>query len=375
MLLVTTTPGIEEFLAKELERYGKILGISKGRVALEAKLEKVPEINYSASLAHRVFIVLKEFEIPLERQEAFRKIEEEVYSIPREERLDPERPFAIRGSRSPKDYPHPFTSVDLGYPAGSAVIRRIRDKLGVRIPVNLKNPAYEIFVEVVERSVRVMINTTGESLHKRGYRIRGHPASLSTTIARFMTRLADISEVCDPMCGSGTILLEARLERQEVPIGRIRSKTYGRLRRYLKPLRNLSVEDPGNTRKKQRLFFSDRSSKHIDSAIVNSLNLSKLAEAPKGYRIIDLAKYRLADLLELELSCNTIITNPPYGLRLGDPKSVEPVYKRLFELDRRNLVLITPRDDLIRKYAPEPKRVFSVLHGDLPVRVYVFRLS
>ncbi len=374
MILITTAPGLEGALIEELESLGYEGEPSIGRVLLNVGYEEIPKINYFSAIAHRAFIVLKEFEIPTDTKErAFEIIKKELLEIPREERFDPSLPFAVRGERYPKEYPHPFTSVDLGIPGGSAIIERIMRKKGKRIPVNLKKPAYEVYLEVIKERVRVMINTTGESLHKRGYRIRGHPASLSTTIARFMVRLPNIDDVCDPMCGSGTILLEARLEKQGVPIGRIRSKTYGRLRRNLLPFRDVRLEDPGNERKDQRLTFGDRSSKHIDSAIANSINLSRLAEAPKGYRVYDLAKYRMRDFTQVDLSCDTIVTNPPYGLRLGDPKSVEPVYKKLFEVDRNELVLITPRDDLISKYAPEPRAVYKVMHGDLPVKIYYFK--
>ena len=171
-LLLTTERGIESIAAQEVyelirRRAGRA---GEGRLRVQGRAGHILTLNYRANSLHRVVLLLAEGEV-FSLEELYTL----VRRIPFEEYLSPEQSFAVRASRFGE---HGFTSLDVARVAGQAVIDSYAASRGVRLKVNLREPDVVVRVELRGSTCFVGIDTTGESLHRRGYRVYRHPAPL-----------------------------------------------------------------------------------------------------------------------------------------------------------------------------------------------------
>lgn len=212
-VMATTISGLEDVASEEIS---KLLNTpvcpDKGRVFFETNLEGIYVANLLSRCLHRLFILLHSGVA-----QGLKDIYNQVKSLPFTEYIAPNQSFAIRAQRSGE---HDFTSLDIASIAGKAVIDGYLEERGVRLRVDLNQPDVEIYVLLRDGELLVGINTTGESLHKRGYRVYDHPAAIKTTLASGMILLSGWKpeEVfLDPMCGGATIPIEAALMARRVP--------------------------------------------------------------------------------------------------------------------------------------------------------------
>jgi tRNA (guanine6-N2)-methyltransferase len=234
---------------------------------------------------------------------------------------------------------------------GEAVIEAFSEKYGLRPPVRLNSPSIIIYAEVIEDEFRLGILLTGErSRHRRGYRVYDHPAALKPSLAYSMIRISgarDGETIVDPMCGGGTIAIEAAL-------------TF-----------------PGS-----RIVCIDKNPAHIRGAKMNAL----------AARVFNRIEFVVGDARRLpeilgEESIDVIISNPPYGIRLGDPTSVRRLYRSFLPAISRSLrgggraTLITTESDyiinLLRKevFRLKLSHIRKVRHGDLWASILVLEKS
>ncbi len=328
-VIFTTNPGLEDVAAREVSSWGlKVLKTSKGRV--EAEFDDLDllvwKVERSKSL-HKAFVVL--YEGPLEG-----------LSLKGVERfVGPNDSFAVRAERVGEGPPSP----EIAKLVGEKVIERVREFFGSPPEVNLDYPSVVVRAEWYFDRLRVGVEVSGEeSLHRRYYRIVEHMASLKPTIAYAMLELGEAMKaerLLDPMCGSGTIAIEAAL--------------------------NFAVPE---------IFCFDIRKDFVMSAVENA----------SVARVRDLIAFGVHDARRLEEvldKVDLIVTNPPYGVRMGSPRKVLKLYKSFLSsafnvLDEGGrLVMITPLKET-RELALE--RGFKLLeerdvyHGDLWVKLYVF---
>lgn len=218
---------------------------------------------------------------------------------------------------------HEYTSIDIQKAAGQAIV----DKYHKR--VDLKGYQVEVIVDVVGRRCWVGVNLTRDPLHKRFMRPFDHKAALKPPLAYAMLRMARIEPgmvLLDPMCGGGTIPIEA-------------AQVYG---------------------SQIRLYASDISPKALEGA-------KKNAEAAGVGHLIS---FKLMDAKELHREfqgVDRIVTNPPYGVRMGDWNSLKPLYSAFLEAAHKALaeegllVIITLRAVSFRDMVSK-KRLFTIAH-------------
>jgi len=228
--------------------------------------------------------------------------------------------FAVRTARHGG---HSYTSIDVNRVAGQAIV----DYFSGRIKVDLSSPDVVVRCYVIDDLFYFGVDTSGASLHKRGYRVYNHPAPLNPVLASCMLKLS--GWVCersllDPMCGSGTILIEAGMMALGIPPGSFR-RSYPLTR--LKPFLELDVGEELVKLREQmarrcspELYGVDVSPKHIQGAVLNA--------ARAGVHGID---FTVGDFLDTyrNYSVDYAVYNPPFGYRSGRRGRIADLYRRL----------------------------------------------
>ncbi len=337
-VILTCPPGIEDIVELELREFFGDIHVERPLVGVEGRvLAEIPEDSisriYSMRSIHHVMKKLKSFQLDPGR-DSLSLIYEEVKEADLSPILQRGAKFRITTERIGI---HSFTSIDVQRVAGQAVV----DKYGNK--VDLENYDVEIRVDVIRDTCLVGASMTRESLHRRGYRVFEHPAALKPTIAYAMIRLARPEAgmtLVDPMCGGGTIPIEAALFMGE------KLEIYG-----------LDIEES-----------------FIKGARMNS-------EAAGVEGLITLIRGDCRFLSRFVRDVDLIVTNPPYGVRMEPRCSIEKLYRafareacRAMRIGGR-LVVITLRgrrmeEDLRQEgFSIIHKR--SVLHGDIKVKVIV----
>jgi len=368
----TTVYGFEDLAALEVEQ---LLGVkaepSIGKLFFKAPLSAIYKLNIEARLLHKVILLLWRGEV-CSLEEIYKAARQVDYAS----FIAPKQSFAVRADRFGT---HSFTSMDMAAAVGQAVIDSYRSSTGVRLKVNLDNPDVEILCQLRDRDFFLGINTTGESLHKRNYRVYDHPAALSTTIATALIKLSGWSErhlLLDPMCGGGTILIEAALLARRTPPGKFR-KSYA----YFK-LVFTSLEDhqaflknalKNSQQREVPLLGIDKSAEYLQGARANASS----AEVSDTIDLIVADSTRLDSFLKVQPE--VVVVNPPYGRRYYSPRVLRKLYPLFARALSRTckgstLVAITAAPNIFRSALKtsgiEVLEERMVIHGDLTTKVF-----
>ena len=348
-LLLTCNPGTEDLVAQEaLEELpgSRVIEIreNNGRVVVEANgdAQSLMERIYSMRAIHSAVLLLREARVSMGAEGL-----EQIRSITAESGVEEYMPlgatFAVEAERIGEG--HSYTSIDIASAVGDAVIKAVESRRGWRPLVRLNSPQVVVYAEVDVDTFRVGILLSGErSRHRRGYRVYDHPAALKPTLAYVMLRLAgarDGEVVMDPMCGGGTIAIEAAMLLEG-----------------------------------SRVICLDKNPRHVRGAMMNAL----AARVFERIRFIVGDARRLEDYLEPG-SVDVVVTNPPYGIRMGDPTSVRDLYSRFLRSlynvmagGGRASIITTEGEYVKRESVKAGFRVThyrAVRHGDLWTRIVV----
>ncbi len=205
-----------------------------------------------------------------------------------------------------------------------------RNKYGKRPNVEVVNPDVRFNLHIEKDVAIISLDTSGESLHKRGYRLLAGEAPMQETLAAAIIRISrwdGQTTLYDPMCGSGTILCEALMHYCRIPAQQLR-KNFGffNLPEYnQKEWSKVKEECDKKIRPLPRCIIQG-SDKSKDALKVLKKNLSRLPYS----EYVDIS---LKPFQQIEAFNNgTLITNPPYGMRLGETQEVQNLYKELGDL-------------------------------------------
>jgi putative N6-adenine-specific DNA methylase len=218
-MVAKTFPGLEKVLAGELvELGGTDIKVVQRAVEFNGNTETLYKANYLCRTALRILKPIAEFYAPNENV-----LYEEVKKIPWEEYLSVNATFSVDGNVS---YSHITHSKYLALKTKDAIADRFRELTGKRPSVDKFNPDLRINTRVFKNFCTISIDSSGESLHRRGYRKETGPAPLNEVLAAGMILLTGWkgeSNFIDPMCGSGTLPIEAAMISRKIPAGNFRS--------------------------------------------------------------------------------------------------------------------------------------------------------
>jgi 23S rRNA G2445 N2-methylase RlmL len=218
-LLATTNGGLEHVTAGELsELLGREPDVHhRGVVEFDGNRDDVYDLHYRSRTCHRVMEVL--VDAPVAELGA-------VYDRTREVDVAthlPDADFGVVGTRHGE---HDFTSVDVAERVGQAVIDGYREATGKRLPVDLDDPTVRLEAYCYDDRFTLAVDLTGDSLHRRPYRVCEHDAPLRGTFACSMLEVAGYGpgdRLVDPMAGSATVPIEAALAATDRVPGRTSS--------------------------------------------------------------------------------------------------------------------------------------------------------
>lgn len=253
-----------------------------------------------------------------------------------------------------------------------AIVDQLRDRFGARPSVDRDDPDVHVYVHIVKDHATVYLDLAGEPLHRRGYRARIGDAPLKETLAAAMLRVAGwdaASPLCDPMCGSGTIVIEAAMMAADADPGLAR-KRFG-FERWAsfgagEAAAIRALREEGRARRKKAavpLYGFDTDVRVLDLARENA----RVA----GVDVV----FERRDLRDFVPPAEpiTIVTNPPYGERLEAERALfELLAKKMRPLRGSTVAILAGGPEVEASFRRKPDRWLALWNGPIETRLLVY---
>ncbi|MDP2336143.1 MAG: THUMP domain-containing protein [Bacteroidota bacterium] len=353
----TTMAGLEEVLAQELIEIGADeVQLARRSVYFSGDLKLLYKANYCLRTALRILVPIDSYKI-----HSADDLYQRAKNFKWEELFGVDQTFAIQSTIFSDLFNNSmFASLKLK----DAIVDRFRYKLGDRPSVNSKNPDILINLHIANEVCTISLDSSGESLHKRGYRLDQNEAPMNEVLAAGLIRLSEWdrqSDLIDPMCGSGTIAIEAAMLANGIYPGKIRKNFCFKNWRSFNPelFQQMEQEAQPVGLPLVKISASDISRRNIDIA-------SKNADEAGVGSLID---FKVSDFKLLEPSSEKpfLLFNPPYGERLtpDDTNFYGMIGERLKHHYTNATVWIISTHQCLKSIGLRPSRKISILNGSL----------
>ncbi len=360
--------GLEAVLKKEVIDIGyDITKVEDGRVYFEGDDEAVARANMWLRTAERVLINIAQF-----KAISFSELFDRVADIPWEEYIPADGKFWVSKATSVKS--KLFSPSDIQSIVKKAIVERLK-RIYKKEWFEETGADYPLRVSINKDIVTIGLDTTGVSLHKRGYRTMTAKAPITETLAAALIMLTPWKKgriLVDPFCGSGTFVIEAAMMAANIAPGLRRGFLSGKWSNLIPK----KVWD--NTYEEAREMVDIDTDTDIQGYDIDR----NIVEAARS----NAARAGVTDMLHLQCrevsnlshpkKYGFIITNPPYGERLEEKENLPAIYKALGEryanLDSWSLYLITSYNDACKYIGKEPDKNRKIYNGMLQTRFYQY---
>lgn len=358
-LTAKTYAGLEPVLAKEIEAIGG-KNIREGRRAVfyEGNLELIYKSNYLVRTALRVFKEIAFFRFN-DVDQFYLKCKEvnwlKYFAI--------NQSFVVNSTvaNSPAFRNSMFASLKVK----DAIADHFREKKGKRPDVDTRNPEIFVHVHINRNTCSLSLDSSGESLHKRGYRVHQGKAPLSEVLAAGMILLSGWkgnTDFIDPMCGSGTLPIEAAMIAQNIAPGRFRKEYAFENWPGYKPQLFEKVKENHQTRPfTKKIYASDILRENVLTAESNA----------RRARVFSAIKFQTCNMQDLRLEANNavVIINPPYGERLT-PDNINSLYSMIGERLKHQFAgntawILTSQKEYLKCIGLKPAHKMTLYNGAL----------
>lgn len=358
--------GLEAVLKREIYDLGyEITQVEDGRVTFEGDAEAICRANVFLRTAERVLLLVGRF-----RATTFDELFEGVKALPWEEYLPKDAKFWVKKASSIKS--KLFSSSDIQSIVKKAVVERLKREYEVEwFPED--GAAYPIRVFLLKDEVMVTLDTSGESLHKRGYRTMTSKAPLTETLAAALLMLTPWKAdriFIDPFCGSGTFPIEAAMMAANIAPGMHREFIAEQWTNLID--RKLWYETVEEAEEMVDTSVSvDIQGYDIDGEVVKAAR-----ENAKRAGVADMIHFQERQVSELRhpKKYGFIVTNPPYGERLEDKKDLPELYTQIGEayrnLDSWSMYMITSYEDTEKYIGRKADKNRKIYNGMLKTYFY-----
>ncbi len=364
-IIVPTLFGTEAFVSREVRRLGyETTSVEDGRVTFLGDYEAICRANLWIRTGERVLIKLAEF-----KAESFEELFEGVYNAPWQEWLPVDARFPVKG--------YCLKSQLASVPSCQAIIKKAAaKKLGTiygieQLPED--GSLYQIQFSIMKNRVTIMIDTSGDPLHKRGYRKLSNAAPLRETIAAAMVTMSYWKfeqPLLDPFCGSGTIPIEAAMFKRNIAPGlsrefaaekfkNIPDKLWAKAREEARDMvHNVPLE----------IYASDIDPECVELTNANAENAG----------VADFINISRADARKvfIDKPNGSIICNPPYGERMGDVKECEKLYrdigKNFSRFNNWAKYILVPNESFEKLFGEKASKKRKIYNGMLKCNIYQF---
>ena len=370
-LFATTDAGFEDVLARELRRLGasKIRPADRG-VGFTGDLSMVYRANVHLRCAYRVLLELAEFESST-REALYDGVREVFWA----EHMTLDQTLAVDAVSHRSELSH---TQFVSRVVKDAIVDGFRRRYGRRPNVDPQEPDIRINARILNNRCTLSLDTSGERLHRRGYRpAQGVVAPLKETLAAGILLKSGYragTPLYDPMCGSGTFLVEAALLAKRIAPGLLgRSHAFRRLPWFDRTVFKQVLEEARASIQKD-----------IDTEIIGSdiddNALRAVRAAASGAGVDDIIRIRKQSLRDFQpKGAGMVVTNPPYGERLGEMKSLESLYRDLGDILKQRCTgmtahILTGSPFLAKQIGLRPHRRDILFNGPLECRLLHFRM-
>lgn len=320
-MVAKTMAGLEEILAEELTGLGaNNIEIGNRMVSFEGDLALMYRANFHCRTALRILRTVYEFKART-TDEVYKKVKAMNWF----EHMDENMTFAIDAITFSELFTH---SKFVAYRVKDAIVDYFMQKTEKRPSVDTENPDLLINFHIAHDKCTLSFDSSGDSLHKRGYRVAQNEAPLNEVLAAGMimkTGWKGDSDFVDPMCGSGTLLIEAALIALNVPPGIYRSGFgFEKWKNFNKDLfETIYHDDSGERPFEYKIYGSDISPEAIE---ITERNIKEAGvESHINLKVMPFQDYK-----EAPAEKGILITNPPFGERIK-PDDLYGLYEDIGE--------------------------------------------
>ncbi|MDR2647487.1 MAG: class I SAM-dependent RNA methyltransferase [Oscillospiraceae bacterium] len=364
--LIPCLLGLEGLIAEELrDMQAENVRAENGRVFFEGEADILARANIRCRYAERVQVVVGAF-----AAQSFEELFQGTKALPWEDWIGIRDAFPVKGYSLNSTL---FSVSDCQAIIKKAVVERLKSIHNVEW-FEETGALHQIQFSIMKDQVTIVLDSSGAGLHKRGYRLAAGEAPLKETLAAAMCRLARLRPthaLYDPMCGSGTILIEGALMARNIAPGKNRNFSAERWSQFPPGIwaeeraKAIALERPAPA-------FCGYGS-DIDEDI---LAVAKENAARAG--VADLIQFKKADLkdFQFQTECGTLITNPPYGERLLDAEQAQLLFKlmgRVFVPQRgRSFAILSPDEVFEQSFGRKADARRKLYNGMLKCQVYMY---
>ncbi len=358
--------GLEKTLEFEVKKIGgEEIAVSDGKVCFSGTAETCAKANVFFSVAERVYIILGEFKA-INYDDIFSGIEK----LPLSEFIGRNDAFPNNG--------HSINSALKSIPAVQkrvklAMARNLGKAYGLEKMPETGNEC-KIRFSIMKDMFSLYLDTSGEGLHKRGYRAVGNAAPMRETLSAGIVDLARVREsdlVCDPFCGSGTILIESALKALNIAPG---------LKRRFAGERLMFIPKSAwkNAREEARSLIKESSDFRAEGFDLDPECVKLTLENAEKAGVSRFVSAKVRDIKDFSRSDIPlkIITNPPYGERLLDIEQARGIYKimgeKLLPLDNDQLYVITSDEEFEKLFGKKSDKDRKLYNGMIKARLYSY---
>lgn len=366
-LIATTTFGLESIVNTQVTKLGyEIERVENGQVVFRGDLAAIPRTNLWLRSAERVLILVGEF-IATDFDQLYEKTKE----LPWEEWLPENAEFPVAGKS--------VKSILSSVPACQSIVKKaIVDKMKEkyrrqRFPED--GPRYQLQIALLQDRATLTIDTSGQGLHKRGYRQLATEAPLQETLAAAMIQLSRWEQdriLIDPFCGSGTIPIEAALLAKNIAPGLQRSfaaEKWPNLPLSLWKKAREEARELVQTKLKSRLIMGT----DLD---LKTIGIARYHSRQAG--VDDLIHWQEQSFKDFSNSrkYGYIISNPPYGERLKEGGDIAALYRlmgeKLRQLDTWSLYILTSHRQFESLFGKKASKRRKLYNGGIECQYYQY---
>ena len=370
LMLAKTFKGLEEVLAQELIELGaNDVQLERRAVSFRGDKALLYRANLCLRTAIRILVPIASF-----KAKDTDALYDQVKALNWSQYMTADQTFAIDATVYSESFRN---SRFVTYRVKDAIADYWIDKAHKRPSVSTQIPDILLNVHVANEQVTISLDSSGESLHKRGYRVATTEAPISEVLAAGMLLLAGWkgqSDFYDPMCGSGTLLIEAALIARNIAPGVFRSSfAFEKWPDFDADLWNDIYNDDSNERDfTHHIYGSDASFYAIQQAAKNV----KSAGVAKD---IELKQIRMEEIKEVHAEGTLVMLNPPYGERLKSNKEMEDLYSAIGTTLKHQFTgstawIISSNVEAMKCIGLKPSKKYHLLNGELDCQFNKYEL-
>lgn len=365
-LIATAAMGLEALVAKEVRSLGYDCEVENGKVTYTGDEYAIARSNLWLRTADRIKIKVGEF-----KAYTFDELFEKTKALPWEKFLPEDAEFPVVGKSVKSKL---FSVSDCQAIVKKAVVERMKQHYKRSTWFDETGAYFRIEVALLKDVATITIDTSGQGLHKRGYRLDQGEAPLKETLAAALVLLTNWKAdrpFMDPFCGSGTIPIEAAMIGQNIAPGFNREFVSERWNwfsaKVWEDARN-EAEDLANYDQPLDILGTDIDHRMVKIAQENAFEAG----------FADLISFKQMQVKDISTNkqYGVIVGNPPYGERLGDKKAVEHMYKEMGEafnaLDTWSIYILTSNEQFEQFYGKPATRKRKLFNGFIRTDLYQY---